>query len=442
MLTSNKRSLACKILKKLESSGFEAYFVGGCVRDILLNKEPDDIDIATNAKPEDVTIIFKHTYLVGKQFGVVNVLQDGIPFEVATFRKDGIYHDGRHPTTIDFGTLEEDAYRRDFTINGMYYHPFRDEFIDLVEGKKDLKDGIIRTIGSPESRFEEDKLRLLRAIRFCSSLNYKIEEETFLWIKKLASKITMVSAERIREELVKIFTGFNADIAMNLLMETGILVVILPEVAAMKDIPQPKEFHPEGDVFEHTKLMFKLIENKPSVELAFGILFHDVGKPPTIKYKERIRFDNHTYVGEKIAVKVLRRFKFSNKQRELICALVRDHLKFIEVKKMRMSTLKKFLRQERFEEHLELHRLDCLASHGMIDNYYFCMEKLEEFGKEEIRPKLLIDGYDLINMNLTPGPIFSEILKAVEDAQLEKILTSKEKALKFVVDNYIEKAEV
>jgi poly(A) polymerase len=436
----NKKIWAGKVVKKLESCGFKAYFVGGCVRDILLDKEPDDIDIATDAEPSDITKIFKNTYLVGKQFGVVNVIQNRIPFEVATFRKDGFYEDGRHPSSVEFGSFDEDAYRRDFTINGMYYHPERDEIIDIVGGKKDLDAGIIRTIGSPEARFNEDKLRLIRAVRFCSNLGYKLDEETKQWIKNLADQISAVSAERIREELIKILTRNNADIALDLLSELGLLAVILPEVEAMKNVPQPQEFHPEGDVFEHTKLMFKLMEERPSIELAFGVLLHDVGKPRTIEFKERIRFDNHTFVGEKIAEKILRRLKFPNKQRELICQLVRDHLKFIEVLNMRVSTLKKFLRQDNFDEHLNLHKLDCLASHGMLDNYYFCLEKLDGFGKEEIRPKPFINGFDLLKMKFTPGPIFSEILKAVEDAQLEKKITSKKEALEFVRENFV-KAE-
>ncbi|MBU1627659.1 HD domain-containing protein, partial [bacterium] len=315
---------------------------------------------------------------------------------MATFRKDGFYNDGRHPSTIEYGSFQEDAYRRDFTINGMYYHPEKDEIFDIIGGKDDLKTGIIRTIGSPEARFEEDKLRLLRAIRFSARFGYEIEEETKRWIKNLSEKIQVVSAERIRDELVKIFTGLNSDCALEMLSDMGLLKAILPELEAMKGIPQPEAFHPEGDVFQHTKLMLKFMKEHPSIELAFGVLLHDVGKPDTIEFKERIRFDNHTIVGQRIAFNILTRLRFTNKQRDMICTLVRDHLKFIEVLKMRVSTLKKFLRQEKFDEHLELHRLDCLASHGMLDNYDFCLEKLKEFGKEEIRPKPLINGHDLI----------------------------------------------
>ena len=309
MIVSNKKDIAENVVKRIESAGFSAYFVGGCVRDILLGKEPEDIDIATSAEPVEIIKMFKKTFQVGKQFGVVNVLLGNQSFEVATFRKDGVYHDGRHPSEIEYGSLEEDACRRDFTVNGMYYHPVRDEIIDLVEGRKDIEAKIIRTIGSPESRFSEDKLRLLRAVRFCVGLGYELENETMFWIKKLASEIKVVSAERIRDELVKIFTGPQPDVALDLLSGLGILGAILPELEAMKNVPQPEAFHPEGDVYEHTKLMLKFMKDNPLPELAFGVLLHDVGKPETIEFKERIRFDNHTVVGKAMAGIIMRRLK-------------------------------------------------------------------------------------------------------------------------------------
>ena len=429
------KSDAIYIVRRLREKGFSAYLVGGCVRDLLLGIQPKDWDIATDARPEEIQKLFRKTIPVGAKFGVVIVRLRGKNYEVATFRRDLEYKDGRHPKGVEFAGPREDALRRDFTINGMFYDPIEDKILDFVGGKKDLKKGIIRAIGEPEQRFEEDKLRMLRAVRFSARFKFPIEPKTKSAIKKLAPKILEVSPERIREELIQIFTQKNPDLGLELMDELGLLEPILPEVSAMKGVPQPPQFHPEGDVFTHTKLMLGLMK-KPSPELAFAVLLHDIGKPQTISFEDRIRFNNHTVVGAEMAEQILRRLRFSNQQIKIITSLVRDHLKFMEVKKMRESTLKKFLLSENFDLHLELHRLDCLASHKDLSSYRFVKKKLEEF-KEELekqkkKPKRLITGDDLIAMGLKPGPIFREILSAVEDAQLEGKIKTRKHALEWV----------
>jgi poly(A) polymerase len=431
---------AIKIVKTLRQAGFKAYFAGGCVRDQVMGREPQDYDVATDARPEAVIRLFPMTIPVGMSFGVVIVLEGPYPFEVATFRSDGQYLDGRHPVEVHFSSEEEDAKRRDFTINGMFYDPISRRIVDYVGGQEDIKARLIRCIGNPQERFSEDKLRLMRAVRFATQFDYKIEERTYQALLALADQITVVSAERIRDELSKILTGPRPAQGLRLLHQTGLLKAILPEVTAMEGVQQPPEFHPEGDVWIHTLLMLEKMVPASSFDFALSVLLHDVGKPPTFSPpkasasggKDRIRFDNHCQVGAEMAEQICTRLRLSRKQTEKVVELVREHLRFKDVRLMRESKLKRFLRGEHFLDHLELHRLDCLASHGDLSNWEFCKQKLEEIGPEEMRPERLVTGHDLIQMGYVPGPLFSEILTAVEDAQLEGRVKDREAALELI----------
>jgi poly(A) polymerase len=413
------REQAIKIVITLRQAGFKAYFAGGCVRDQIMSREPQDYDVATDARPEAVMGLFPKTIPAGVSFGVVIVLQGSDQFEVATFRSDGQYLDGRHPVEVHFSSEEEDAKRRDFTINGMFYDPIAGRIVDYVGGQADIKAGLIRSIGNPRERFTEDKLRLMRAVRFAAQFDYRIEEKTYQALLDLADQITAVSTERIRDELSKILTGPRPVQGFKLLHQTRLLKAILPEVAAMEGVQQPPEFHPEGDVWVHTLMMLERMAPAHSFDFALGVLLHDVGKPPTLTIKDRIRFDNHCQVGAEMADQICTRLRLSRKQTEKVVELVKDHLRFKDVRLMRESKLKRFLRGEHFADHLELHRLDCLASHGDLSNWEFCKQKLEEIGPEAMRPERLVTGHDLIQMGYVPGPQFSEILTAVEDAQLE-----------------------
>ncbi len=422
---------AVDIVKSLKAAGHEAFLVGGCVRDLLMGKAPHDFDIATSARPEEVAKLFKRTIPVGAQFGVSLVLKGTVPFEVATFRSDLSYKDGRHPEGVVFSTPKEDALRRDFTVNGLFFDPIVKRVIDYVEGEKDLRAKVIRAIGDPARRFEEDRLRILRAVRFSTNLNFPIEPRTAQAVVKFSGKITQVSAERIRDELVKLFTGPNPGRGLELLDESGLLQILLPEVVRMKGVPQPPEFHPEGDVYVHTKLVLEKLRN-PSSILAFGALFHDIGKPPTFKVAERIRFDGHDKVGADMARKICERLRFSNAEADAICELVADHMKFKDVKKMRLSTLKRFIACPTFPEQLKLHRVDCLASHGDLGNWRFLRSKMKELPPEVVRPKPLINGHDLLKLGYRQGPQIGVILRAVEEQQLEGELTSQPDALEWV----------
>jgi poly(A) polymerase len=425
------REKAVEVIQVLRKAGFRAYWAGGCVRDLVMGHEPQDYDIATDARPELVMTLFPKTVPIGVSFGVVKVLTNESEFEVATFRSDGRYLDGRHPVDVHYSGDREDAARRDFTINGMFYDPVKKEIIDYVDGQRDIKAGLIRAIGNPRERFEEDKLRLLRAVRFASRFNYGIEPQTYEAIKERAGEIVQVSAERIRDELKKMLTGPNPSGSLSLLLETGLVKPILPEVTAMAGVEQPKEFHPEGDVLTHTLLLLKNLD-RPSFELALAALLHDIGKPPTFSIRDRIRFDNHCEVGARMAGAICGRLRLSNEQTELVVELVRDHLRFKDVQQMRESTLKRFLRRPGFQEHLELHRLDCLASHGDLTLWEFCNKKLAEIGPEEMRPERLLTGDDLIRTGYSPGPLFSKILTRLEDAQLEGRIKSRAEAMEWV----------
>ena len=442
---------AASVVRTLRDAGHQAYLVGGCVRDIVLGREPADFDVATDATPERVMQLFPETFAVGAQFGVVLVPVD-VPrplsaeaetrnqtVEVATFRSDGLYTDGRHPDQVTYTRdPREDVRRRDFTINGLLLDPLKNnEVLDYVGGRADLEAGVIRAIGEPSRRFSEDKLRMLRALRFAARFGYAIEPQTLVAIEQLAGQISQVSRERVRDEIVKMLTEGHARRAFELLDETGLLREVLPEVAAMKGVAQPPQFHPEGDVWVHTLLLLEGLRAGGSPTLAVGALVHDVGKPPTFRRApDRIRFDGHAEVGAKMAEEICRRFRFSNDETEQISALVANHLRFIEVQRMKESTLKRFLRLPKFEEHLELHRLDCLASHGGLDLYEFVRRKIEQTPPEQIRPRPLLTGDDLIAAGYTPGPRFKQALAMVEDAQLEGALADKAAALKFVRERF------
>ena len=432
------RTFASTIVEKLRHRGFQAYLVGGCVRDLLLGREPKDYDVATSATPTQVMSIFPQTYAVGAQFGVVLVPAPEGDVEVATFRSDIGYSDGRHPDEVRFSTdPREDVARRDFTINGMLLDPVSNEVLDFVGGRKDLEAKIIRTIGDPQQRFAEDKLRMLRAVRFAARFGYTIDPATFAAIEELADEIQVVSRERVRDELTRMLTEGQARRAFLLLDETGLLPEVLPEISAMKGVAQPPQFHPEGDVFVHTLL---LLENLPvpcSPALAWGALLHDVGKPPTFRAApDRIRFDGHVEVGVKMAQEICRRLRFSTDDTEQVLALIDNHMRFGHATRMKESTLKKFLRMPHFDEHLALHRADCLASHGDLSVYEFAQEKLATIPPDKMRPSPLVTGNDLIAAGYAPGPRFKEILNAVEDAQLEGRLSSRDAALAFVESEF------
>jgi poly(A) polymerase len=449
------------IVQTLRQRGYQAFLVGGCVRDLLLGREPKDYDVATNATPEQVMTIFPETYAVGAQFGVVLVPMaeplaerdvasnvstqnsDRVDLgasthahavEVATFRSDIGYSDGRHPDEVRFSQdPREDVARRDFTINGMLLDPVRGEVLDFVGGRKDLEAKIVRAIGDPERRFAEDKLRMLRAVRFAARFEYAIEPGTFAAIQKLAGEISAVSRERVRDELTRMLTEGHARRAFLLLDESGLLREVLPEISAMKGVQQPPQFHPEGDVFVHTLLLLDNLPDPCPPALAWGALLHDVGKPPTFRVApDRIRFDGHVEVGVKMAEEICKRLRFSGDDVEQVLALVDHHMRFGQATRMNESTLKKFLRMPRFDQHLALHRADSLASHGKLSTYEFVKEKLAAIPPEKMRPVPLVSGDDLIAAGHVPGPKFREILEAVEDAQLEGRLGSKESALEFV----------
>ena len=425
-----------QVFSKLREAGFESYIAGGAVRDAMLGLPVKEVDIATSAHPEDIERLFTKTIPVGKQFGVMIVVENEAQFELTTFREEAGYSDGRHPDKISFSNARSDVLRRDFTINGLFFDPISDQLLDFCDGAHDIKRGLIRTIGDPQQRFKEDSLRVLRAIRFASQFEFRIDDKTWQSLCQEATGLNRVSQERIGEELLKILTGEGAHRALRLLLETGILEIILPEVAKMDGIKQPPQFHPEGDVFTHTCLLFEL-STRPSPTLALGMLLHDVGKPPTFIVKDRIRFDRHAEVGAEMASGICKRLRISRKDTESVIELVKQHLRFINVMEMRDSKLKRFLRQPNFQEHLELHRLDCLASHGNLSAHAFCSAKLHDFGPEDVRPEPLINGRDLIALGLTPGPQFSEILTRLEDLNLENVLSSKEDALLWVQNHFL-----
>jgi putative nucleotidyltransferase with HDIG domain len=456
------RRVATSIVRRLAEAGYTALFAGGCVRDMVRGVEPHDYDIATTATPEEVQRLFPKTIPVGAQFGVVLVLENDHQFEVATFRTDEAYVDGRRPSSVRYGTPEQDAQRRDFTINGLFYDALAREtrsgalseralpgIIDYVGGQADIARKLVRTIGEPRARFAEDKLRMLRCVRFAANLGYEIDPDTFAAVQEMAAQIGVVSAERIRDELVKTFTRPNAGRGLVLLEESGLLQQILPEVAAMKGVEQPPEFHPEGDVFTHTKLMLDLMSEAVRVDastssaqalrppeagiiLALAALLHDVGKPPTFeRAPDRVRFHEHDKVGGELSEKILQRLRFPNEVIEKVCVCVGEHMRIRHVQDMRPAKLKRILARETFADELELHRLDCLASHGDIANYEFLRAKAAELPPEVIKPAPLVTGHDLLELGFAQGPLLGQVLRELEELQLEERLQSREDALAY-----------
>ena len=443
---TTRREAAEQIVEQLRAEGFAAYFAGGCVRDLLLGREPKDFDVATNARPDVVLEMFPRTFSVGAHFGVVLVADqsgDGeLVTEVATFRNDGAYSDGRHPDAVRFSDSgEEDVKRRDFTINGILLDPLKlrgsgdidASVLDFVGGRDDLVAKLVRAIGDPGQRFDEDKLRMLRAVRFAARFKFEIEARTLAAIRARAPEIHQVSRERVRDELTRMLTEGHARRAFELLDATGLLRQVLPEVAKMHGVEQPPQFHPEGDVWIHTLLLLEKLPPEATPTLAWGALLHDVGKPATFRQTpERIRFDGHVEVGVRIAEEILRRLRFSTDETSQILLLIQNHMRFGDVHRMKESTLKRFFRLPKFEEHLALHRMDVLSSFGDLGNYDFAKERYEAIPEEQVRPHLLVTGRDLIEAGYRPGPQFKEMLALAEDAQLEGRIHSRDEGLALI----------
>ena len=431
-MPSAKEQAAFEIVKRLSDKGYTALYAGGYVRDFLMGcTEPGDIDIATSARPTEIAALFPQVIGVGEHFGVMIVIKNGIQFEVATFRSDIGTLDGRHPRQVEYTNEMQDAQRRDFTINGMFFNPFNKQVADYVSGREDLARKLVRAIGDPNARFEEDFLRLLRAIRFAARFEFTIEERTWKALQEKASGIRHVSPERVFQEIDKMITGRNPGDALLLLDASGLLSLVLPEVAATKDVRQPREFHPEGDVFVHTVKTLSVLV-RPSRLVAWSALLHDIGKPDTMTVSDRIRFSNHQRAGARIAAAALRRLRAPGSLIEGVCECIDNHMNFMNVRKMRLSTLKKFLSRPFFEEEMELHRADCLASHGDISNFDFLRQKQKEIPLHEAKPPALLTGKDLIALGLTPGPQFGKILEEAYDAQLEAKIATKGDAVSWV----------
>ncbi|HZU08449.1 MAG TPA: CCA tRNA nucleotidyltransferase [Pseudacidobacterium sp.] len=450
MTKTHAQLAAERIVERLRAEGYDAYFAGGCVRDLLLGHAPADFDVATSARPETVLGLFRRTFAVGAHFGVVLVADevDGeqIVTEVATFRNDGSYSDGRRPDEVSFSdSAQEDVLRRDFTINGMLLDPrmltetgnMEAAVLDYVGGRADLSAGMVRAIGEPERRFREDKLRMLRAVRFAARFEFAIEQVTETAICRHAGEISQVSNERVRDELTRMLTEGHARRAFELLDQTGLLKQVLPEIDRLHGVEQPPEYHPEGDVWAHTLLLLEKLPAGVSPTLAWGALLHDVGKPATFeRAPDRIRFNGHVEVGSRIAAEICRRLRFSNEQTAQILSLVENHMRFGDVMRMKESTLKRFFRLPKFSEHLELHHMDCLSSHGDLTLYNFAKQRYETMPEEVVKPRLLVTGADLIAVGYKPGPRFKEMLSLAEDAQLEGHIRTKEEGLKLVRDTF------
>jgi len=431
----DNESLAIEIIRVLRSNGFQAFLVGGCVRDRLLGQVPKDFDVSTDARPEQISILFPRSRLVGEQFGVVLVDagESGVHVEVATFRSESAYSDGRHPDSVRFETdPAADVMRRDFTINGLMECPLSGHILDYVGGRADLASGLVRAIGDAATRFQEDHLRLMRAARLAARLGFEIEAGTLAAMQASAGDIQRTAAERVRDELIRILTEGAPRRGLELMDKALLLEHVLPELKACQGVEQPPEFHPEGDVYTHTLLMLDLLE-QPSATLAMGVMLHDIGKPSTFRRAERIRFDGHVEAGVEIARNILRRLRFSNEQSEQILSLIENHMRFSHVHLMKPSTLKRFLRLDGFQEHLELHRVDCLSSHRNLDNYRFAKEQLEALSDEQLKPPRLITGSDLIEQGFAPGASFGVVLHELETAQLDGAIATREQAIDFAI---------
>lgn len=424
------RDLATQIVARLREQGHTAYWVGGCVRDLLLGREVKDFDVATSAHPDEILRLFPRAEFIGAAFGVVLVKGEDCAVEVATYRSERAYRDGRRPDEVQYETEPRlDASRRDFTINALFHDPMSGETLDFFGGRADLANRVLRAVGDAAERFAEDHLRLLRAVRFAARLDFSIEHGTWEAMRAQAASIERISAERVREELNRILTEGGASRGLRLMDGCGLLQMLLPEAKAMQGVEQPPEFHPEGDVWTHTLLMLDLLQEPIDPVLAWGVLLHDIGKPATQTRTDRIRFNGHVEAGLRIAAPILSRLKFSIDDREQILALVENHMRFMELQRMRVSTVKRFLRLPRFDQHLALHRVDCLSSHGGLDNYDFAQAKIAEFGAEQIAPEPLVRGGDVMALGIARGPRIGELLHAVEEAQLEGTLRNREEAL-------------
>lgn len=426
---------ATRLVRDLREAGFTAYFAGGCVRDALMGQQPKDYDIATNAIPAQLISLFPHAHSVGAHFGVIVLRSKGSTYEIATFRTDGSYSDGRRPETVTFSTPQEDAQRRDFTINGLFYDPETDQVIDFVGGQEDLRAGLLRAIGEPVARFREDYLRLLRAVRFATSLGFEIEPATWQAVQTCAPQLGCISQERIRDEFNRILLHPYRVRGFDLLVESGLMAQFLPEILDLRGCEQPPEWHPEGDVFVHTRLMLSLVQAEASLPLLLSILLHDIAKPATQTRDEdtgRIRFSGHDALGATMAGNILRRLRYPNDVIDEVVEMVACHMRFMNVQDMRVAKLKRFMARPTFQEEMELHRVDCASSNGLTDNYDFLRSKEEEFSRAPIIPEPLINGRDLLSLGIPPGPKIGEILTAVQTLQLEGALTSYDEAMDWV----------
>jgi putative nucleotidyltransferase with HDIG domain len=435
MNADSRKSIARNIVAQLQQKGFSAFWVGGCVRDFLLGREPQDIDIATDAKPAQVEKLFQHTYAVGKKFGVIIVIEDEQQFQVATFRSEENYQDGRRPEKVVFSSAKEDALRRDFTVNALFYDPITKTTHDWVGGEQDLRAKIIRTIGRPEERFGEDHLRLLRAVRLAAQLDFEIEPQTFAAVKALAPKIKLISAERIRDELLKLFRPPCAARGLDLLRDSGLLEFVLPEMMATITCDQSPDYHPEGTVYNHIRLMLAQLPPDAAESLPWCAILHDIGKPPTATVDEKngaVHFYGHEKIGADMARQILIRLRFPKKEGDEIVACVRQHMQFKDVKQMRKATLRRLLLRDTFPLELDLHKLDCLGSHRSLEYYDFLVEQAEELKKKpKIRPPLL-KGDDLIALGMKPGPALGAMLHEIREKQLSDELKKKREARAWV----------
>lgn len=432
--TITARDAAFELARRLTAAGHTAFFAGGCVRDKLLGQEPEDYDIATSATPREVLALFPGSNEVGAHFGVVIVNQSGHHVEIATFRTDGSYRDGRRPESVSFSSPEDDARRRDFTINGMFENPETGEIIDHVGGLADLKTGVIRAIGDASTRFNEDGLRLLRAVRFSARIGFTIEPVTASALRECAHLLERISPERIRDEFSKIITSQRRRAGVEQLVESGLIAHFLPELLPTIGCDQPPEWHPEGDVFTHTMIMLGMLEADAPLELCLAVLLHDIAKPPcrTIDPDGRIRFNGHDALGAEMAERILRRLRYPNHVIEDVVTMVARHMQFMNVQKMRVAKLKRFMAEPTFGRELELHRVDCASSNGFTDNYEFLQAKEADFAAEPLIPPPLVTGRDLIALGLSPGPRFKEILEIIQTEQLEGRILQREAAMEFL----------
>ena len=426
------RQTATRVASRLIEAGHEAFFAGGSVRDLLLQLEPKDYDIATSATPDEVQALFKNTNAIGAHFGVILVKEDGEHLEIATFRHDGSYHDGRRPESVTFTNAKEDASRRDFTINGLFQNPLTDEISDYVDGQSDIANRVLRAIGDPARRFQEDALRLLRAVRFAVKTGFEIEGKTWQAMKDNAALLDKISPERIRDEFSRIIAHPRRALGLQLLLDSGLLERFLPEAIPLVGCEQPPQWHPEGDVFTHTKIALDLLNDDAPLELCLAVLLHDIGKPPTYTWDEkdqRIRFSGHDAVGAEMAEEILRRLRYTNDTIANVKEMVARHMQFMNVQDMRTAKVKRFMARPTFPLEMELHRVDCASSNGFTDNYDFLTAKGVEFANEPIIPKPLITGKDLIELGLKPGPQFRELLEEIQTKQLEESLSNRSEAL-------------